>query len=94
MSSLAKYMGEGRDADAELLLSEVLKGRRHTLGPEHPDTANTLASLGRVRYSAERAESLFRHEPQIRRSRRWGLLIFAMRICRMLSSVLIRSLVS
>jgi hypothetical protein len=64
MSALAKtYVSESRDREAEPLLTNLLEGRRRVLGKEHPDTLDTLVSLGEVRLRQRHfrnAEGIFR----------------------------------
>jgi serine/threonine-protein kinase len=55
---------------AEPLVGEALEIRRRLHGPEHPDVASSLASLGNLRYDQGRygeAEELFRQSLEIRR---------------------------
>ena len=64
MAGLARiYERQMRSAQAERLFTKVLEIRRRTLGDAHPDTLNTLVSLGRVRLQRQQyaeAESAFR----------------------------------
>jgi tetratricopeptide (TPR) repeat protein len=47
MASLGNdLMRENRFAEAEEQFREVLKTQRRVLGPDHPDTLNTIVSLG------------------------------------------------
>lgn len=39
------YQVEGKDGLAETYAAQALAGRRHTLGPEHPDTISSADDL-------------------------------------------------
>src|SRR5207253_2392856 len=57
------YWKQGKLAAAESLFREALEGRRRTVGPNHPTTANVLASLGEMKLEQKRyadAEPLLR----------------------------------
>ena len=64
MNNLAEvYWKQGKSQSAERLFREALEGRRRTLGPLHPTTANVLASLGEMKLEQKHfaeAESLLR----------------------------------
>jgi tetratricopeptide (TPR) repeat protein len=47
------YFGQAKYSQAEALFARLLEGRRRVLGPQHPDTVNTLLSLGRVRFQQQ-----------------------------------------
>jgi eukaryotic-like serine/threonine-protein kinase len=50
MNSLANlYPSEGKNAEAETLLTSVLEARLRVLGPAHPDTTSVMALLAKVR---------------------------------------------
>jgi hypothetical protein len=49
MSSLARlYRRQAKHADADPLYMKVLEIRRRVLGPQHPDTTDTMASLSEL----------------------------------------------
>jgi hypothetical protein len=43
------YESEAKYAQSEAIFTKVLEARRRVLGPRHPDTLESLASLARVR---------------------------------------------
>ena len=44
------YYGQGKYAQAEALYSQTLEIRRRVLGPEHPDTLNSMNNLASEGY--------------------------------------------
>jgi serine/threonine-protein kinase len=64
------YLDLGLYGEAEGLLRQSHATRRQVLGPEHPDVAESLESLGALAYEKgdfKTAESLFREALQLRR---------------------------
>jgi serine/threonine-protein kinase len=64
------YADLGLRAEAETLLQKALATRRQVLGPDHPDIAENLHSLGALAYlkgDFATAESLFRESLELRR---------------------------
>ena len=59
ISGIICRKGEEDDAaQAEALFARLLEGRRRVLGPQHPETVNTLLSLGPVRFQQRGIERL------------------------------------
>src|SRR6266550_2772408 len=57
------FEAERRHAEAEVLFGQVLRSRRSVLGQTHPDTLNTLVSLGVAHLALQKfgaAEDAFR----------------------------------